>query len=156
MCFAAMSGESVPYNYDGGDGVGSWEWTVPDKVSNLARIRVESLDNPVTVPVTDMNTSAASAANFNILGGITEVTVVADGDAFESKRFTYRQLTNTLGRFPDLRVMVAHMGGWPENLSFLDALLDRYPNSYLDTSATKWVARELSHQPAAARQLHQQ
>lgn len=74
-----------------------------------------------------------------------------DGDTFESKRFTYRQLTNTLGRFPDLRVMVAHMGGWPENLAFLTDLLARYPNVRLDTSGTKWVARELSHQAAAAR-----
>lgn len=75
----------------------------------------------------------------------------ADRDTFETKRFTYRQLTNTLGRFPRLRVLVAHMGGWPENLPFLSDLLGRYPNCLLDTSATKWVARELSHQPAAAR-----
>ncbi len=74
-----------------------------------------------------------------------------DAERFERKRFTYRQLTNTLGRFPDLRVLVAHMGGWPENLPFLDDLLHRHRNAYLDTSATKWVARELSAQPAAAR-----
>ena len=74
-----------------------------------------------------------------------------DPERFESKTFTYRQLTNTLGRFPGLRVLVAHMGGCPENLAFLDELLRRYPNVCLDTSGTKWIARELSHQPAAAR-----
>jgi len=74
-----------------------------------------------------------------------------DPEVFEHKRFTYRQLTNTLARFPDLRVLAAHMGGWPENLPFLDDLLTTYPNCYFDTSATKWMARELSHQPAEAR-----
>jgi hypothetical protein len=64
-------------------------------------------------------------------------TRYADGERFERKRFTYRQLTNTLGRYPDLRVVVAHMGGFPEDLDFLDGLLTQYPNCYLDTSATK-------------------
>lgn len=75
----------------------------------------------------------------------------ADPQRFEAKRFTYRQLTNTLGRYPDLRVQVAHMGGNPEDLAFLDGLLRRYPNCYLDTSATKWVVRELGRQPQRAR-----
>ncbi len=73
-----------------------------------------------------------------------------DPEIFERKKFTYRQLKNTLDRFPDMRVLVAHMGGWPENLLFLEELLGTYPNLYFDTSATKWIARELSIQPAAA------
>jgi len=75
----------------------------------------------------------------------------SDATRFESKRLTYRQVTNTLERFPSLRVLMAHMGGWPENLSFLAELLDRYPNLCLDTSGTKWVARELSRHPAESR-----
>jgi hypothetical protein len=75
----------------------------------------------------------------------------SDSSKFEAKAFTYRQLTNTLGRYPEMRVLVAHFGGWPENLPFLGELLDRYPQCYLDTSATKWVARELSRRPAEAR-----
>lgn len=74
-----------------------------------------------------------------------------DPEQFEAKRFTFRQLTNTLQRFPGLRVLAAHLGGWPENLPFLDHLLRRYPNLHLDTSGTKWVARELSRQPVAVR-----
>lgn len=45
--------------------------------------------------------------------------------------------------------IVAHMGGWPENLSFLSGLLDRHANLHLDTSATKWMVRELSKHPRA-------
>ena len=40
--------------------------------------------------------------------------------------------------------LAAHMGGWPEDLEFLTGLLDRHPNLHLDTSATKWMVRELS------------
>lgn len=74
-----------------------------------------------------------------------------DRDRFETKQFTYRQLTNTLRRFPELRVIAAHVGGWPENLAFLDDLLTTFPNLFLDTSGTKWIARELSHRAADAR-----
>lgn len=74
-------------------------------------------------------------------------------DRFESKVHTYRQLTNTLGRYPQLKVVIAHLGGHPEDLAHLGELLDRYPNCHLDTSATKWVARELSKQPRKARRF---
>lgn len=40
--------------------------------------------------------------------------------------------------------LLAHMGGWPEDLGFIDGLLDRHPNFILDTSATRWMVRELS------------
>lgn len=79
--------------------------------------------------------------------------VYNDPAKFEPKWATYRQLTNTLGRFAHLRVVVAHMGGNPERLDFLDRLLSTYPNCYLDTSATKWVVRELSPKPVEAREF---
>lgn len=43
--------------------------------------------------------------------------------------------------------MVAHLGGWPENLDWLDGLMERHPHLTLDTSATKWMVRELSRYP---------
>jgi predicted TIM-barrel fold metal-dependent hydrolase len=74
-----------------------------------------------------------------------------DPAKYEAKRFTYRQLTNTLRRFPKLRVVAPHMGGDPEHLEHLAEMLGEFPNLYLDTSGTKWVARELSRKPQAAR-----
>lgn len=44
--------------------------------------------------------------------------------------------------------LIAHMGGWPEDLAFLDGLLSRHPNFILDTSATRWMVRELSKHPS--------
>lgn len=46
--------------------------------------------------------------------------------------------------------LLAHMGGWPEDLHFLDGLLSRHPNFVLDTSATKWMVREISKHPRTA------
>jgi len=41
----------------------------------------------------------------------------------------------------------AHLGGWPEDLEFLTGLLERHPKLFLDTSATKWIVREISRHP---------
>ncbi|MGP1308932.1 MAG: hypothetical protein ACTS27_01895 [Phycisphaerales bacterium] len=43
--------------------------------------------------------------------------------------------------------IIAHMGGWPEDLDFLDGLLTRRDNFSLDASATKWIVREISKHP---------
>jgi predicted TIM-barrel fold metal-dependent hydrolase len=45
----------------------------------------------------------------------------------------------------------AHLGGNPENLPRLQSLLDRFPNLYLDLSATRWMAREVSARRDEAR-----
>ena len=43
--------------------------------------------------------------------------------------------------------LIAHMGGWPEDLDFLSGFMERHPNFVIDTSATKWMVRELSKHP---------
>jgi hypothetical protein len=73
-------------------------------------------------------------------------TKYADTAKFGTKQSHYRGLEVMLDRFP-MPWIAAHMGGWPENLDFLSGMLDRHPNLYIDTSATKWVVRELSKHP---------
>jgi hypothetical protein len=73
-------------------------------------------------------------------------TKYADASKFGTKLSHYRGLEVMLDRFP-MPWIAAHMGGWPENLDFLSAMLERHPNLYIDTSATKWVVRELSKHP---------
>lgn len=58
----------------------------------------------------------------------------------------YRPLRQMIDRFPR-PWLLAHMGGSPENLPFLSELLTSHQNVYLDTSATKWIVRELSRHP---------
>src|SRR5690606_33454074 len=77
--------------------------------------------------------------------------VYTDKERYGTKAEQYRQLTDRLAAHPDIPILVAHMGGNPEHLDELGALLDRYPNMYVDTSATRWIVRELGRQPDAAR-----
>lgn len=73
-------------------------------------------------------------------------TRYADARRYGAKRQQYEGLERMLDRFSNPWI-AAHMGGWPEDLDFLDGLLDRHPNLHLDTSAMKWQVRELSRHP---------
>ncbi len=90
--------------------------------------------------------------------GMMFMVHVADPDTWFSTRYTnagkygtkrqqYEGLERMLDRFPGPWI-AAHMGGWPEDLVFLDGMLTRHPNLHLDTSATKWVVRALGSHPA--------
>lgn len=70
-------------------------------------------------------------------------TKYADASKYGTKRSHYEPLERMADRFAGPWI-IAHMGGWPEDLAFLSGLLDRHPNVNLDTSATKWMVRELS------------
>ena len=82
---------------------------------------------------------------------------VADPDTWFSTRYRDTAIYGTKAdHYRGLRVMLdrfavpwiaAHMGGWPEDLAFLSSLLTSHPNLHLDTSATKWIVRELSRHP---------
>jgi len=63
----------------------------------------------------------------------------------------FDQVENVLAAHPTLKVLGVHLGCHAEDLEHLSGLLRRYPNYLLDTSATKWVVRELSAQHEAAR-----
>lgn len=94
--------------------------------------------------------------------GMMMIVHIADPDTWFSTRYAdpsrfgrkidhYRGFERMLDRFAGPWI-AAHMGGWPEDLAFLDELLGRHANLYLDTSATKWIVRELSsHDPARTR-----
>ncbi len=62
---------------------------------------------------------------------------------YGSKEDQYKPFEELLQQFEGPWI-AAHMGGNPENLRFLSGLLDRHENLYLDSSATKWMVRELS------------
>lgn len=73
-------------------------------------------------------------------------TMYQDAGKYGTKESQYESLERLLEK-TGMPCMAAHMGGWPENLGFLGGLLDRHPKLILDTSATKWMIRELSKQP---------
>ena len=70
-------------------------------------------------------------------------TKYSNASLYGSKLDQYKPLEDAIARFQQPWI-AAHMGGWPENLEFLDGLLTRHKNLNLDTSAAKWMIRELS------------
>lgn len=89
--------------------------------------------------------------------GMMFMTHVADPDTWFAAKYTdrsrygakiehYAGLERMLDRF-DVPWIGAHCCGWPEDLVFLTGLLERHPNLHIDTSATKWMVRELSTHP---------
>jgi hypothetical protein len=70
-------------------------------------------------------------------------TKYTDAAIYSTKREHYIGLEKMLDRFT-MPWIAAHMGGWPEDLAFLDGMLTRHPNLHLDCSATKWIVREIS------------
>jgi hypothetical protein len=80
-------------------------------------------------------------------------TAYVDAAKFGTKADQYVGLERMLGLFPDLTWVAAHMGGDPEHADHLEALLERYPNLYYDTSAAKWQIREVSAHRDAVRSL---
>ncbi len=70
-------------------------------------------------------------------------TRYADAKVFGTKRQQYEPLEELLDRFRQPWI-AAHMGGSPEDLEHLDGMLTRHANLHLDTSAAKWMIRELS------------
>lgn len=53
-------------------------------------------------------------------------------------------------RHPETRFVALHVGGWPENLDAVSAMLDRFPNVMVDLGARQ---NELGRQPRRARRF---
>lgn len=75
-------------------------------------------------------------------------TRYSDSSVYGTKASHYEPLERMLTDYPETHWLAAHMGGSPEDLDFLDGLLERHENLSLDTSACKWQVRELSKHPA--------
>src|SRR4030095_8035885 len=73
-------------------------------------------------------------------------TKYSDASVYGTKRAQYEPLEELLERCGQPWI-AAHLCGWPEDLEFLTGMLERHPNLYLDTSAAKWMIREVSRHP---------
>lgn len=96
--------------------------------------------------------------------GMIVMTHVGDPDTWYNHKYTdtekfgtrdehYRKWERALADVAPNPWLGAHMGGNPENLPRLQSLLDRFPNLYLDCSATRWMVREISARRDAAREF---
>ena len=67
------------------------------------------------------------------------------------KESYFVQVERVLAAHPGLPFVGAHFGGYPERLEYIAELMEAHPQFRVDTSATKWIVRELSRRPDAAR-----
>lgn len=74
-------------------------------------------------------------------------TKYADAARYGTKPDQYVPMRQLMQQCPDVPFIGAHTGGYPENLDFVQALLDEHDNYHVDISATKWQVRELSKHP---------
>ncbi len=74
-------------------------------------------------------------------------TKYTDTQKYGTKAEQFKPLEDLLDEYHDVTWIGAHMGGSPEDLDFVQGILDRHPNYVLDTSAAKWQVRELSKHP---------
>ncbi len=109
---------------------------------------VRAIDSPMRIAACELGQSLGMMFMVHVADPDTWFsTKYKDARIYGSKREQYEGLERMVDRFPSPWI-AAHMGGWPEDLDFLDALLTRHPNLHLDTSATKWVVRALSAHPS--------
>lgn len=127
-------------------------WMAPryrDFVDPVRDADIYTLDSPWRVRIAEAARDLGMMFKTHIADPDTWfATKYADARKYGTKREQYEPLEIMLERF-DVPWIAAHMGGWPENLEFLDGLLARHDNLYLDTSATKWMVRELSRHSRA-------
>ncbi|MBL8879444.1 MAG: amidohydrolase family protein [Phycisphaerales bacterium] len=102
----------------------------------------------------------ALALNFQFMVHVGDPSVwfapgarYSDAAKYGSKIDQYPQLDWFAEFVAPRTVIAAHMGGSAEDPTFLDRLLSRHANLMLDTSATKWIVREVSRHPLAIREL---
>ncbi len=70
---------------------------------------------------------------------------------YGTKAEQYQQLIDRLQAHRDIPILVAHMGGTRSIWTSWALCSTSIPNMYVDTSATRWIVRELGRQPEAAR-----
>jgi predicted TIM-barrel fold metal-dependent hydrolase len=77
----------------------------------------------------------------------------ADVAKYGTRDQHYLAWEQALEAYRDWPWLGAHLGGNPEDLPRLQYLLDKFPNLYLDNSATRWIVREISTRRDQAREF---
>ncbi len=123
---------------------------VPDREGRAPRVW---LDDPMLKPLFDRAQELGLAVQAHIAQpDAWWRRFYVDGRAGHKGHY-FHQVEYLLDAHPGLTYVGVHMGGHPENLAYLQQLIDTYPHFYVDTSATKWTIREISRQHERAREF---
>lgn len=64
-------------------------------------------------------------------------------DRHGTKKSRINDFCDIMDKFSKIQFISAHLGCWPENLTKLGDMLEKYPQLYYDTGSTRWLIREL-------------
>lgn len=124
-------------------------WAAPRGIDFHPDLR---LDSPVRREAMDLAKSLGMMFMTHIADPDTWfATHYRDSYRYGTKRQHHDRFERLLDEYHDVPWLAAHMAGDPEHLDHLQRLLDSHPNLHLDTSATKWMVRELSKHPGEFR-----
>ncbi|MCA9167269.1 MAG: amidohydrolase family protein [Planctomycetales bacterium] len=131
-------------------------WSAPRGVDFAEQFGAPGDSFRLNTPHVQANMGLAVELGMHIMVHISDpdtwfATHYSDSTRYGDKLSQYVAFEEAMDRFP-VPFIAAHLGGWPENLEFLSGLLSRHDQLYLDTSATKWMVRELSRHSVQERQ----
>lgn len=120
-------------------------WAAPRGLDRHESMR---LDHPARLEHMRLARSLGMTLMFHVADPDTWfATVYKDSARYGTKAQQYQRFARVMDQVGDGPVWLAHMAGDPEHLDHVQDLLDTYPNLYIDTSAAKWMIRELSKSP---------
>lgn len=133
-------------------------WSAPRIFDNVSEPHFKHplrLNSPERIAAIELAVSMGYKLMFHIADPDTWfATKYADENRYGTKNWHFEVLDEILTRVSPTPVILAHMGGSPEDLVRLSQMLTAHPHICLDCSATKWQVRELSkHPPAMLREF---
>jgi predicted TIM-barrel fold metal-dependent hydrolase len=117
-------------------------------------MRGHRLDDPIYTPLFDDVMARGMAIMTHVGDPDTWYNgKYSDASKFGSREEHYRMWEDLLEAHRGTPWIGAHMGGNPEDLPRLQRYLDRFPDLWLDCSATRWLQREISARREPAREF---
>jgi predicted TIM-barrel fold metal-dependent hydrolase len=74
-------------------------------------------------------------------------------DTFATKEDCHKQVEHLLSKYPNLKIALAHMGFFADELDRLSSLMDKYPNLYMDITPALPIYKDLSQNPEKSREF---
>ncbi len=74
-------------------------------------------------------------------------------DTYATKEECHQQVEALLSKYPNLKIALAHMGFFADELDRLSVLMDKYPNLYMDITPALPIYKDLSQDPEKSREF---
>ena len=74
-------------------------------------------------------------------------------DTYATKEECHGHIETILAKYPKLKIALAHMGFFADELDRLSGLMDKYPNLYMDITPALPIYKDLSEDPQKSREF---